>query len=178
MQQLFTHADECQDGDGVAKGEQAGDLKFAMQTGLDTPAFTAHVEASEFNLAALQPYIAAYTQVALNSGWLQTAMDLENSAEGVFTAKGDVTVLKLNAVDPALKQDLVKWDRVTASGIEYASQPERLRIATIDARAPYARLIIAPDQTLNISRLLTPTPGSARNAASTSIVRAGGQTAP
>ncbi len=153
--------------EGTAKGEQAGDLKFAMQTGLDTPAFTAHVEASEFNLAALQPYIAAYTQVALNSGWLQTAMDLENSAEGVFTAKGDVTVLKLNAVDPALKQDLVKWDRVTASGIEYASQPERLRIGTIDARAPYARLIIAPDQTLNISRLLTPTPGSAPPAVQT-----------
>jgi hypothetical protein len=84
----------------------------------------------------LQPYLSTYTQIALNSGWLQTAMDVEGNAEGVFTAKGEVTVNKLAAIDVALKQDLLKWDRLTASGIEYASQPERLRIAKIDARAP------------------------------------------
>ena len=153
--------------EGSAKGEQAGDLKFTLQTGLDTPAYTAHVEANEFNLAALQPYLSTYTQIALNSGWLQTAMDVENSAEGVFTAKGDVTINKLNAIDVALKQELLKWERVTASGIEYASQPERLHIAKIDARAPYARLMIAPDQSLNISKLFTPAPGSAPSAVQT-----------
>jgi hypothetical protein len=29
--------------EGSAKGEQAGELKFIAQTGLDTPAYTAHV---------------------------------------------------------------------------------------------------------------------------------------
>jgi len=153
--------------EGSAKGETAGELKFVVQTGLGTPAYTAHVEANEFNLSALQPYLSTYTQIALNSGWLQTAMDVENTAAGVFTAKGDVTVNKLAAIDVALKQDLLKWDRLTASGIEYASQPERLHIAKIDARAPYARLMIAPDQSLNITKLFTPAAGSAPAAVQT-----------
>jgi len=33
------------------------------------------------------------------------------------------------------------WDRLRVSGIEYASQPQKLRIATITANSPYARLI-------------------------------------
>jgi hypothetical protein len=146
--------------DGTAKGEKAGELRVKLQTGLDTDAFTGRVEVNEFNLSTLQSYLATYTQTTLNSGWLSAGMDIENTAEGVFNAKGDVTVNKLALVDNALKQELLKWERVTASGIEYGSQPARLNIARIDARAPYARLIIAPDQTLNISQLFTP-PGSA-----------------
>ena len=146
--------------EATANGEKTGELKLRAQTGLDTPAYTAHVEASEFNLAALQPYLSTYTQVALNSGWLQTVMDVESTADGVFKAKGDVTINKLAAIDNALKQDLLKWDRVTASGIEFASQPERLHIARIEARAPYARLIISADQKLNITQLFTPAAGS------------------
>ena len=143
----------------TAKGEKTGDLKLA-QTGLDTGGFTAHVEANEFNLTALQPYLATYTQVTLNSGWLQTAMDLENTADGVFKARGDVTVNKLAAIDNLLKQDLIKWDRVAVTGIDYASDARELHIGRIEARAPYARLIIAEDQTLNITQLFSPVAGT------------------
>jgi len=161
-----------------AHGEKAGELKLRAQTGLGTPAYTAHLEASEFNLASLQPYLSTYTQVALNSGWLQTSMDLENTANEVFKARGDVTIIKLAAIDNSLKQDLLKWDRVTASGIEYDSQPARLHIARIDARAPYARLVIAPDQTLNITKLFSPAPGSAPPAVQTVRDAEGKQHAP
>ena len=73
---------------------------------------------------------------------------------------GRCHVNKFSAIDNALQQDLLKWDRVTATGIEYSSQPAKLHIATIDARAPYARLIIATDQTLNITQLFTPAAGA------------------
>ncbi len=43
--------------EATAKGEKAGDLKIKAQSGLDTDAYTAHVEVSEFNLASLQPYL-------------------------------------------------------------------------------------------------------------------------
>ncbi|HET9474855.1 MAG TPA: DUF748 domain-containing protein, partial [Steroidobacteraceae bacterium] len=146
--------------EATAKGEKTGDLKIQARSGLDTDAYTAHVEVNEFNLASLQPYLSTYTQVTLHSGWLQSALDLENTADGVFKAKGDVTVNKLSAIDNVLKQDLLKWDRVSATGIEYGSSPAKLHIAGIDARAPYARLIIAKDQTLNISQLFTPAAGA------------------
>jgi hypothetical protein len=155
----------------TAKGEQAGDMKVRGATTTRADVYQARVEINEFNLASLQPYLSTYTQVTLNSAWLSTAMDLGGAADGAFNAKGDVVVNKLAAVDNTLKQDLLKWDRVTASGIDYgsvvASRPAHLQIARIDARAPYARLVIAPDQTLNIARLFTPAPGSAPQAVQT-----------
>jgi len=71
-----------------------------------------------------------------------------------------VLVNKLSAIDNALKQDLIKWDRLAVTGLEYASKPERLGIARVDAAAPYMRLIIAPDQTLNITKLFAPASGT------------------
>jgi hypothetical protein len=145
--------------DMTAKGEQAGDIKISGTTTTQAEAYQAHVEVNEFNLASLQPYLSTYTQVTLTSAWLGTTMDLEGASDGVLKVKGDVTVNKLAAVDNTLKQDLLKWERVIASGIDYSTEPASLKIARIEARSPYARLVIAPDQTLNITQLFTPAGG-------------------
>jgi hypothetical protein len=144
-----------------ARGEQTGTLDVALKTGLDTPAYSGRVQVGRFNLAALQPYLATYTQTTLHSGWLDGTLDIAGGEPGAIGARGELAVDKLRLVDSTLGQDLLKWERVAVSGIDYASLPGRLRIARIDARAPYARLVIAQDQTLNISRLFTPAPGTA-----------------
>ncbi|HET7809808.1 MAG TPA: DUF748 domain-containing protein [Steroidobacteraceae bacterium] len=143
-----------------AKGDNNGDLKVHAQTDAGLVAYTAHVEANEFALASLQPYLSTYTQITLKSGQLSSAMDIDSAADGAFKVKGDVVVNKLSTIDNALKQDLLKWDRLAVTGLEYGNRPERLAIARIDAAAPYARLIIAPDETLNITQLFTPASGS------------------
>lgn len=154
-----------------ARGEQAGDLKVSGTTTTRADTYQAHIDVNEFNLATLQPYLSTYTQITLNSAWLTTALDVQGGADGAFAAKGDVTINKLAAIDNALKQDLLKWDRVIVSGIDYGSAtgatPSRLQIANIEARAPYARLVIAADQTLNITQLFTPAAGSAPPAVQT-----------
>ena len=142
--------------DLTAAGEKTGDLKAHADTDAGFQTFTAHVEASELNLSSLQPYLSTYTQITLKSGWLNTAMDLDSAANGAFKAKGNIQVNKLAAIDNTLKQDLLKWDRLTVSDLDYSSAPARLAIARIDAQAPYARLIIAADQKLNIAELFTP----------------------
>jgi hypothetical protein len=146
--------------DAAAKGQHTENLKLHAESDLGVSNYKARLEVQEFNLASLQPYLSTYTQITLNSGQLTTAMDLESGAEGAFTAKGEVEVNKLAAIDNTLKQDLIKWERLTLSGLEYGSVPQRLQIARIDARAPYARLIIAPDQKLNITQLFSPATGS------------------
>ncbi|HEX6398546.1 MAG TPA: DUF748 domain-containing protein, partial [Steroidobacteraceae bacterium] len=154
-----------------AHGEQAGNLAASGTTTTKGETYQARIEVDELNLAALQPYLSTYTQITLTSAWLTSALDVQGGAQGALTAKGDVTVNKLAAVDNSLKQDLLKWERVTVSGIDYVSPtgatPASLKIARIDARAPYARLVIAPDQSLNITQLFTPAPGSAPPAVQT-----------
>jgi uncharacterized protein involved in outer membrane biogenesis len=157
--------------EATAKGEQTGELEVHGQAAANGKSFAGRIEVNGFNLVSLQPYLSAYTQITLNSASLSSALDLNYTEAGPLTVKGDVTVEKLAAIDNTLKQDLLRWDRVTASGIDYAAtsgpRPARLGIARIDARAPYARLVIAPDQTLNITRLFTPAAGSAPPAVQT-----------
>ncbi len=92
--------------DASAKGEKAGELKLRGEADANGAAYQVHVEVNEFNLASLQPYLSTYTQITLNSAWLSSAMDLQGARDGAFTAKGDVVVNKLAAIDNTLRQDL------------------------------------------------------------------------
>ena len=121
----------------------------------DTSAIALHVDLSDFKLPSIQPYLGAYTQMTLSSGSLGAALDVKLAEQGATTIAGKVEVAKLHTIDNALRQEFISWDRLQLAGIEYASQPEKLRIATVTANSPYARLIIAPDQTTNISKILS-----------------------
>jgi hypothetical protein len=154
---------------------ETGQLAAHAKATPDTGAVSAHLDLSGFDLASLQPYINTYTQVTLKQGVLNSALDIERAANGALSVRGGTEVTKLHTVDNALRQDVVNWDQVRLGGIEYQSQPARLRIGTVTARAPYARMIIAPDRTLNIVRLLSPAPGSVPAAVQT-VQTSGGDT--
>lgn len=126
----------------------------------DTSAVAMHVDLTDFKLPSIQPYLGAYTQMTLSSGTLGAALDLKLAEEGAVTVAGNVDVAKLHTIDNALRQEFITWDRLRVAGIEYASKPARLRIATITANSPYARLIIAPDQSINVSKVLSAPSGS------------------
>jgi hypothetical protein len=139
-----------------------GNAKIAAkgQVALDTTAVSLHVDVDGFNLASLQPYLGTYTQMTLSRGVLNTALDLKSNAASVLDIAGSVEVAKLHTVDNVLKQEFITWDRLRLTGLEYSSEPARLRIGTVAANAPYARLIIAPDQTTNVSKVLSAPSGS------------------
>jgi hypothetical protein len=140
--------------DGTAK------LAAKGQVALDSPALAMHVNVSDFNLASLQPYLGTYTQMTLSRGALNAALDLKRSAASAFDLTGSVEVAKLHTIDNALKQEFITWDRLRLTGIDYSTEPARLRIDTVAANAPYARLIIAPDQSINVSKVLSAPSGS------------------
>jgi hypothetical protein len=117
--------------------------------------FSGKIRLTDLNLAALQPYVGTYTQMTLLSGLLSTELDAEFKP-GSQVISGNLECTKLHTVDNALREDLVKWDRLALRGVEYRSAgPGSLRIASITTRTPYLRFIIAPDQTTNIGHVLT-----------------------
>ena len=123
-------------------------------------AVSAHVEAADLSLQALQPYIAQYTSMTLLKGTLGAQLDIERGADGSLAVKGKTRVAGLNTVDNALKQDFVKWKELLIADLSYRSKPAGLRIGTVTALEPYVRMVIAPDRTVNITKILTP-PGAA-----------------
>ena len=167
--------DAALDLDANLRINESSQLLAKAKVSPETGAVSAHVDLSAFDLASLQPYISAYTQITLRSGVLKSSLDIERAASGVLDIKGDTEVTKLHTVDNALRQDLIKWDQLSLAGMRYQSEPASLRIATLSARAPYARVIIAPDQSLNITRAASPTPGTAPPAVQT-VQTVGGNT--
>ncbi|HYM28402.1 MAG TPA: DUF748 domain-containing protein, partial [Steroidobacteraceae bacterium] len=138
----------------------SGKLRATAKVTPKSGALSAHVESSELELAMLQPYIGQYTSMTLLKGSLGVKLDVERRADGALAVKGDTRILDLRTVDDALHQDFIKWKDLRVADLRYASAPASLKIGTVTAVEPYVRMIIAPDRSVNITRVLTP-PGAA-----------------
>jgi len=133
-----------------------GKLTAKAQISPDTGAVTAHTQLTGLDLTAFQPYITQQTSMTLLSGVLGASLAIERDKNGILSVTGDTNVTKLHTIDNDLKKDFIKWNDLRVSGIEYRSQPAKLRIKSIDTRELYARVIIAANQVLNITEVLTP----------------------
>ncbi len=136
---------------------EGGSLKVTANTNLDTLATTAEIDVNGLDLALAQPYIARETSLTLTRGTLAgkgqvTYADVPPGSELGFT--GDVSINGLRTIDNVLREDFVNWEVLRLEGVEYRSVPASLRIRTVDARSPFARVIIGPDGTTNIDAIL------------------------
>jgi hypothetical protein len=114
---------------------------------------SAHVELAQLDLTMFQPFIAQRTAMTLKAGSLATQLDIRRGADGKMSVKGDVDVTGLRSVDE-LQQSFIKWKDLRIAGMQYDLQPASLHIDSITAREPYARVIIAPDRTVNVEVVL------------------------
>src|SRR5580704_15550485 len=67
---------------------------------------------------------------------------------------GNLSVANLHTVDNALHQDFINWDRLDIQGLNFQHDPDRLDIDQIAAHKLYARVIIEPDESINVKRVL------------------------
>jgi uncharacterized protein involved in outer membrane biogenesis len=153
-------------------------LGSAMQVNLDTLATEGTLDLGDFDLTTLQPYVAdAAPGLIVSSGTANVKgqvayTDAEPEADTRFT--GDASVAKMRSVDKTLQEDFVKWETLDLRGIDYRSKPERLKVGSVALRSPYARVVIGPDQTTNISTVLgEPAESPATNTAAESEAPAG-----
>ena len=125
-----------------------------------------------FQLEAIQPYLAQHTALTLKDGALNVEGKLHveppsDSAPAVARVSkrrvetkpmlqfaGDVSVDHLHTIDNLLRQDLVKWNRVQIKGINFQRAPDRLDVDQILANRLYARVLVEPDRTLNVTQVL------------------------
>ncbi len=118
-------------------------------------AATVKVKLAGIDLTAAQPYIAQRTAMVLRGGKLGGAVQIGyGAAKPAIKLSGDLYVEKLHTVDATLHEDLINWDRLDVKGLDVQQGPDRLEIAEIAVRKPYARVIIEPDATLNVKRVL------------------------
>jgi Domain of Unknown Function (DUF748) len=117
---------------------------------------SAHIEASALPLPVVQPYLSQFTSMTLLKGTLAARLDAATHADGSLDVGGDTQVSGLRTIDNLQKRDFISWRDLKLGGIQYRSKPKSLRIKTITALEPYARMIIFPNRVTNIKAILNP----------------------
>ena len=136
--------------------DKAAGLEADLQYALDDGKLEGTAKIADFDLTVIQPYLDRYTKMDLLSGSLTSDLAVTLLADGGFAANGTVQVDKLRTVDKAQQEDFIKWQRLRAEGFSYDGRTAELRIKTLRMRSPYARVIIAKDETINIVEIMTP----------------------
>ncbi len=152
-----------------------GTLEAKADLSPDFNAVKAEVELAKIDLTVLQPYIAQRTAMTLRAGQLSTKLNAQRAADGNVAVSGEIDLAKLRTVDNELKRDFIKFDRLQIAGIDYqatlSDAPNKpkpsLHVRSIVARAPYARVIIESDRTVNVARVLSGPRGLAPASADT-----------
>jgi len=152
------------------KSTLSADLRYALDDGRLEG--TAGIAA--FDMTVIQPYLDRYTKMDLLSGSLTSELAITLLADGGFAANGVVQVDRLRTVDKAQQEDFIKWERLRAEGFSYDGRTAQLRIKALRMKSPYARVIIARDQTVNIAEIMTPANPAPAYRPSVQLAAAGG----
>jgi Domain of Unknown Function (DUF748) len=117
-------------------------------------AATVKVNLAGIDLTAAQPYIAQRTAMILRSGRLGGEVQISYGAKPSIKLAGDLYVEKLHTIDAVRHDDLINWERLDVRGLDVQRDPDRLEIAEIVARKPYARVIVESDTSVNVAQVL------------------------
>jgi hypothetical protein len=118
------------------------------------------IRLAKARMTILQPYVLPLADLTITGGELNVAGEVElapperDGPELSFA--GEVSIERFASVDNALRQDFINFAKVDLSKVRYAMAPDSLEVDRIGVRQPYARVIISPEQILNISAVLDP----------------------
>ena len=106
-------------------------------------------------MKAVQPYIVQHTSMTLLAGSLSGDGKVRyGTQKPALQFTGNLSLAALHTVDNALHDDFINWDRLDVTGLKFQHDPDRLDIEQVAARKLYARVIIEPDRTLNVTRVM------------------------
>jgi len=118
------------------------------------------VKLAHARMQILQPYVLPVADLTIKGGEIDLAGKLRVQPPGhdgpEVEFAGDVSIEDFKSVDNALKDDLVNFQRVQLQKLRFALAPDALDIDRITVTRPYARVIISPEQVINIAAVLDP----------------------
>ena len=118
------------------------------------------IKLAKARMQILQPYVLPVADLTITAGELNLegkatlAPAEQDGPEMAF--KGHVAIDGFRSVDNSLKQDLVSFARLDLARLSYAMAPDALSIDRVLVSRPYARVIISPEQVVNIAAVLDP----------------------
>ncbi|MEP6886198.1 MAG: DUF748 domain-containing protein [Gammaproteobacteria bacterium] len=133
----------------------AGSMNISGEVTPQPLAANVALKLADIELKVMQPYLAKFTSMTLLGGRLSGEAKVRyGSQKPAAQLAGNFSITGVHTVDNALHDDFINWDRLDIRGINYQHGPDRLDIDQVAARKLYARVIIEPDSSLNVTRVL------------------------
>lgn len=121
---------------------------------------------TDFALPPLAPYLADLARFRLESGRLSLDGRLRVSQEKELNAgyQGSLSVRDFSASDQFLQERFLAWKQLRLSGMDVNLSPMQARVRDMTVDAPFTRLMILPDKSINISHILATSPAAGKPA--------------
>ena len=144
--------------DLAARIGTAGRLRVGGSMATNPPSGDWRIDASAIDLVPLRPYFENRTNVIVTSGAMSAKGRVSFAGGGPGAAHGtyagDVVINDFDSLDRPTSQELMRWKTLTFTGVELTSEPTSIALGAVALDQFYARVIVNPDATLNLQRLL------------------------
>ncbi len=136
---------------------EKGNVSLKGTAGIIPPSLNGSLDVRRMPLPSFQPYLNSMAQLELVSGDLNINGELsyrEQDDGPDFRYNGNASVASFSSQDRMVGERLVSWEFLDLKEVMIEAKPERVRIGTVEARAPFGRVLIAKDGSLNIQDAL------------------------
>ncbi|MBT5222889.1 MAG: DUF748 domain-containing protein [Gammaproteobacteria bacterium] len=135
-----------------------GEIKISGHSVLEPFNADLDIAVSNVGIDSFEPYINQGVRLDVIGGNLNTQGKLVISqakqADLKLQYKGQIDIKALHTRDQILKQDFLKWQKLTLAGLDFNLTPGTLKIKLVTLDKPYIRVIIKEDKTTNINDVI------------------------
>ncbi len=134
---------------------RTGTMEIKGSVCLDPMMLDCSVSLSKIALKHFQPYLDPFVKSTIVEGTVGLGGTVRYNNAGEKTPallyRGMFRVDGFDAEDRTHNEDLLKWESLVLSGMEIDLSPDRLHVADIALTKPYAKIVIFPDRTVNLT---------------------------
>jgi len=139
---------------------ERGRLAFRGRLATNPFALDGELEAAGLALVSGKPYFEPQVEVVVTGGNLDVRgrLAIATPASGPVRARwqGAIAIADFASLDRPTSSDLARWRRLALDGMRVTTSPLDIAIDRVSLEDFQARVILHPDATLNVARLLAP----------------------
>ncbi|MGV8073553.1 MAG: DUF748 domain-containing protein [Syntrophobacteraceae bacterium] len=145
--------------------EQGGKVVIQGKADPSKQSVEANVKVAGLALSPLQPYLAPFITLTLQSAAVSTEGTFRYGVPGSGSKlgyDGSLNLDKLSLNEPGSKETYIGFGAMKIPQMKLALEPNRLQIGEIRLTKPLGELIISEDGTVNLSKILKEQPDQAK----------------
>lgn len=137
--------------------EQAGQIQATGDVTLNPLALDMAVRVQKMDVRPLQPYLSEQAGLIITEGFFSTSGQMKftsrTDSDPSITYAGRAGLDRFASIDRKNADDFLKWNALTFENLEVSVNPSRLSIDQISLADFFARVIVAPDGSVNLATM-------------------------